>query len=151
MSTRNVLPSAARWATGGLLALALTATACSRKPSVSGEVTFNGQPLPFGTILFQGADGRVAHSLISDGRYTIADPPLGPVRITVRSHPVLPASFPGGGGLPPSPPEGLAPKPPDERQTRHVPIPERYRDPEQSGLTYTVRAGKQTHDVKLLP
>jgi hypothetical protein len=48
--------------------------------------TFNGKPLPSGTVLFHTADGRVEHALIfEDGSYTVSDAPLGELRITVRS------------------------------------------------------------------
>ena len=39
----------------------------------------------------------------------------------------------------------------EKRDGKYVPIPPRYRDPEKSGLTYTVRAGSQTHDIELRP
>jgi hypothetical protein len=32
---------------------------------------------------------------------------------------------------------------------QYVPIPASYKDPEKSGLTYTVTGGTQTHDIEL--
>src|SRR5438128_8832771 len=93
-------PSGARcWAVFGVLALALAVDGCGPpQASVSGSVTFNGQPFPSGTVLFHGADGRVEHALISeDGSYTIANAPLGELRITVRSHATAPLGFPAQG------------------------------------------------------
>ncbi|HTU18415.1 MAG TPA: hypothetical protein VMG10_10180, partial [Gemmataceae bacterium] len=42
-------------------------------------------------------------------------------------------------------------RPPDfeERAKRYVPIPSQYADPDKSGLTYTVKPGKQPYDIKL--
>ncbi len=136
-----------------LSALCLLATGCGPSaPSVSGTVRFQGQPLPSGTVLFHGADGRVEHSLVSaDGRYAIANAPLGPVRITVQSHPAAPAGLPSYGGRSPAAPRELTPTAKEKRGGRHTPIPPRYGDPEQSGLAYTVRAGTQTHDIELKP
>jgi hypothetical protein len=119
---------------------------------VSGTVTLQGQRLPGGTVLFHGADGRVEHALISaEGEYTIADAPLGKVRITVQSHGAVPAPFPALGRPDrPALPE-LAPRPEDRRDSKHLPIPERYKDADKSGLTCTVRAGSQTHHIELQP
>jgi hypothetical protein len=153
MSRRDTLPTAVRWGTRGLLLLSLAMVGCeSPRASVSGIVTFKGQPLPSGTVLLHGADGRVEHALITeDGRFTITNAPLGTVRITVQSHPAVPTGLPTRGGKPPAAPTELAPPAKEKHDNRSVPIPPRYLDPEKSGLTYTVRAGTQTHDIELKP
>ena len=140
-------------ALGGLLLLAVTVVGCGpANPTVSGVVTFRGQPLPSGTVLFHVADGRVEHSALGpDGHYTIANAPLGPVRITVQSHPAAPAGLPSRGGPPPAAPKELEPTAKEQRDVRYGRIPTRYGSAEQSGLTYTVTAGSQTHDIGLEP
>ena len=133
--------------------LGLVVVGCeTQKPSVSGTVRFQGQPLPSGTVHFHGADGRVEHSLISaDGTYTVTNAPIGIVRITVQSHGAAPPKMPSSGGKAPTPPPEIAPRTEDRRDTKYVPIPPRYKDPEKSGLTYTVSAGAQTHNIELQP
>jgi hypothetical protein len=49
-------------------------TGCDKQPrtSVSGKVTFDGQPLPAGQIVFEPAGaGRLGIAQISDGAYTM--------------------------------------------------------------------------------
>ncbi len=147
------MPGATRWITGGLVLLALAVVGCgSRTPSVSGKVTFKGLPLPSGTVLFHGGDGRVEHGLIDgEGRYNIANAPLGSVRITVQSHAAQPLGLPSLGGKPPTAPAELAPPATEKRDGTFVPIPPRYLDKEQSRLEYNVRPGTQTHDIELQP
>lgn len=139
------------WAMRSLLLLTLLLTSCgARKTSVSGTVVYNRKPLPSGTVLFHGEDGRVAHSLIDEnGNYTIDNPPLGLVRITVRSHAAMPAGMPSSG----RPPESPSPPAQDGKASSdtYVPIPKRYLAPDQSGLTYTVQVGPQTHHIELSP
>ncbi len=153
MSSRDYPPGGLRRAAHGLLLLAVTIAGCGPRPaSVSGTVTFKGRPLPSGTVMFHGSDGNVRHgSILENGKYTITEAPLGAVRITVQSHPVLPTRITGRFSTPPAAPPELTPKAPDEGKTREVPIPPRYKDPEKSGLTYTVNAGSQTHDIDLRP
>src|SRR5262245_54815985 len=140
-----------RCAIRGFLWLALATSGCApRGPSVSGTVTFKGEPLPSGTVLFHAADGRIEHGLITgNGKYTVANAPPGPVRITVRSHPPAPVGLPSRGGPLPSAPAGMVPPAKEQRDGKFVAIPPRYLDPAQSTLTYNVRAGKQTYDIEL--
>ena len=97
-----------------------------------------------GTIAFIGDDGRVTSAMIEGGSYH-AKVPLGPVRITVNA---------GAAGMPIVPldviKKGTAPLPkgPPKKPT---PIPKRYQDARQSGLSHTVVPGKQCYDVALQP
>jgi hypothetical protein len=109
---------------------ALALSGCGGKGEVSGKVRFNGAPLSTGRIMFISQDepSVSAFSTISeDGGYKVADCPLGPVRITVQTL--------GYRGAHPG---------------RAV-IPARYVDPAKSGLDYTVKPGRQPHDVDLAP
>ena len=64
-----------------LVTAVLSATAgCSKnngRATVSGTVTFDGQPVKTGIVRFVPADGRTAtaDSIIADGRYSAAVPP----------------------------------------------------------------------------
>ena len=109
---------------------------------VSGTVSYKGQPLPTGTVIFVGPDKRIARSLIKDGSYKIRDAPVGQVTIGVASHPFVPPALQRMQPGQPSPPvEG-----PDDP---YLPLPLKYKDPEQSGQTYTVHEGQQTFNITL--
>lgn len=144
--------AARRWLACGLLFMTMGVGCGSRPASVSGKVTFDGRPLPSGTVLFHGPDGRVAHALITaEGKYVIEDAPIGKVRISVESHGAAPAGLPSSGRNAPATPPELAPRPEDPRDSKAVSIPTRYLDPEKSGLGYEVRPGGQTHNIELRP
>src|SRR5262245_44267868 len=85
---------------------------------VSGKVYFRGEVLKSGTVIFIGSDGQPVHSPIrDDGSYFIEKSRVGPAKIGVVSH----------GRVPFPPARDEAPK-----------IPDRYREPDQSRLTYEV-------------
>lgn len=136
----------------GLLLLTLIATTLTgcggssdrlKVVPVSGVVTFNGQPLPNGSLLFVPVqDGPSAQAILksdgtfSAGTYETADgvvPGEYQVSITAFDIPVdqeLDASAPS--------PKSL--------------IPDRYRSPEQSGLTATITGdGKNELRFELTP
>jgi hypothetical protein len=131
----------------GLLALLvpLGVAGCGSTGQVTGKVTYQGQPLGSGIVAFHWADATRTSAIDADGHYTIQKAPLGPARITVETMPP-----PGGGGKK-GPQQSTvtvdgAPAPPPGT---YVAIPARYKSPEESGLTYTVVRGRQTHDIPL--
>ena len=81
---------------------------------------------------------------IVDGAYSIAKAPAGDCKITVATYetkttavPFMPkdaASPPGGG---------------PKQSGKYVPIPAKYGDPAQSGLTYRIVSGEQVYDIEL--
>ena len=123
------------------------------KGTVTGQVSFQGKPLPNGRISFVCQEGKQAvySSEIKEGAYTIPDCPAGAVKITVETFkPVKidPKLMPKGLGITrdrdPNAPATAAPD-------TYVKIPERYGSTETSGLTYSVIKGPQTHDIPLTP
>lgn len=57
--------------------------------NVNGVVTFRGQPLTTGWIIFHSSDGReFAGAVSADGRYKVADVPVGSARVTVATRPI---------------------------------------------------------------
>jgi hypothetical protein len=123
---------------------------------VFGRVTFKGEPLPNGRVTFLGQAGakEVFSSEILQGSYTIEGIPVGPVKITVETFQQAAAKPPPTnipGGIPPHikgmPLPGALPAAPE----KHVAIPLRYGNMEKSGLSYTVTAGQQQHDLHLQP
>ena len=82
----------------------------------AGTVTYEGAPLPAGTIGFQAADGYTKTSaMIKDGQFQTDRAPLGELTVTVDT-----ASVKMG------------------NPSAYVAIPERYLDPETSGFTATI-------------
>jgi hypothetical protein len=119
----------------GCALLAWTALGCGPQVSqVSGKVTYQGKPLPSGSVVFVSPEGDVVgrSAIAADGRYVMTDVPAGSVKVAVESHERVP---PGLGG------------PPGD----YVPIPPRYKKAETSGLEYTVTRGSHTFNIDLSP
>ncbi len=110
------------------------------KGNVTGTVKFDGQPLPTGTITFQ-TQHDVIHADIKDGKYTIPNVEVGPVKVAVETHQtgVMGPSLSG------------APVAPKADAGKFVPIPAKYANVESSTLTYEVKAGENTKDFDLAP
>ena len=134
---------AVRWRGAVALAislLVLSGVGCGGKATVTGQVTYRGNPLPSGSVnFFDAHQNIVGTATIANGSYSIANVPPGSVKISVttplvpptdRRHPP-PKDMPGG---------QLAPS---------MPIPLKYGNPEQSGLAYEVQPGKQEHKIEL--
>jgi len=159
--TQNVNPNprtARRTLLAGLTFAALLLAGCGRgKGDVTGEVTYKGDPLPYGRITFLSEAGRhdTVSGLIIRGKYKIEGCPTGPVKISIESlsppskeqlekakkQPSL------GEGEPMSPEvlKELSADPP----LKYVKIPSKYGNPETSGETYTVEKGSQSHNIAL--
>jgi hypothetical protein len=111
---------------------------------VSGRVTFKDRILSSGSVTFERQDGESSSSAIApDGSYLIENAPLGPVKIAVASHPLVPP------GLIKSP--GQAEDRRGDLKDGADKIPDRYQDPQKSGLTYTVERGSHTFNIDLKP
>ncbi len=93
--------------------------------SVSGKVTYKGQPLTAGVVILTGADGKT-HSadLAADGTYSFKDVKVGEYKVAVDTdNPKNPA--------------------------KAVKVPAKYQDSKTSGITVDVRKGEATHDIDL--
>jgi hypothetical protein len=140
------------------LLLCLAVTGCGSSGSVSGKVSYKGEPLGGGVVVFTSTEGKSSASaqIGPDGQYSIDKIPAGPVKISVETNSAKPAKAPPRGALP-TPPAGAMPKDIDpskynqasQPKGKYVAIPENYADPEKSGLTYTVTSGPQTHEIDL--
>ena len=148
------------------------------KAKVTGTVTLDGKPLPAGTIAFIPEKGPAVAASIRDGVYTAAAVPIGDVKVTVETASLRhlagdekksgldPTRFEKKGGLDPAHYPTNDPKMPAEAKAyfekqsqlaseakdmagRYRPIPDRYTNPETSGLSLTVKSGENKFDVPL--
>ena len=141
--------------------LVLVPLGCSGKGNLSGKVTYRGQPLKGGLVSFlpEEAGKEVKTSAIhEDGSYSVTGVPAGPVRITVDTKPALPGPTPEQmarrGSRAAAAAAAFAQDPNAESKTgggkgHYVRIPEKYANPDQSGLTYRVKSGSQPFDIDL--
>ncbi len=150
-SLRNGL---GRWAGGLTLALSLAAAGCGgggSKANVSGKVYYKDAPLKGGNVTFVDSNKQSYMAEIQeDGSYSVEKIPPGEVKISVETNSLRPPNAMVLKNRPPAAEEGGY-KPPDyaARAKRFVAIPDQYADPDHSGLAYTVKSGKQEHDIKL--
>jgi hypothetical protein len=124
---------------------AFAAAGCGRgKGSITGEVKYQGRLLPIGDIAFMSQEGdqQVRHADIIDGKYSIPGIEAGRAKVVVTTWQPQPPKKSGF---------GTAPAPPPATVPKYIPIPKRYGDPEQSGLTYEIKVGAQTKDFDLDP
>lgn len=144
-------------APGFCLLVCLAATGCGGKGSVTGKVSYKGEPLGGGTVLFYSEGQGTASSPIGpDGSYKVDKVPAGEVKIGVETKSVKPAANFNRPAMPTPPPDAL-PKdaaasiygPPSQPMGKFVAIPDSYADPKSSGLTYTVKPGPQPYDIDL--
>jgi hypothetical protein len=128
--------------------LALAGCGSGGAGSVSGKVTFQGKPLPSGRITFfcEGGEKPVMSCNIKDGAYKIDKAAVGSARVSVQTFEFKRVHVPG------EPKSSNLPG--DEEPATpgsYVRIPQKYRVPDSSGLTYTITKGAQTKDFELTP
>jgi len=147
---RIVPRTGARLAGGCALALLVgLSVGCSpSKTGVKGKVTHNGKAVPYGSVTLIGSDGIVyTGELKEDGSFAIDKVPTGTVKVGVVSPDPRPkdaAAGKGGGsevgGF--SRGDRRAAPPPESVIKAWFPIPNKYADPQTSGVTATVASGK---------
>jgi hypothetical protein len=142
------------WGTIPVLLVLIGLSGCgSSTATVSGKVSYKGNPLKGGNITFASAEGKpsVSTSIDENGTYT-CKAPTGKVKVSVETASLKPAM--AGGKAPKySPPAGQT-SPYQSGDTsdlskRYTEIPETYSDPEKSGLSYEIKGGSQTIDIEL--
>lgn len=142
----------------GLLSLTVGCGGAA-KGTVSGKVLYKGKPLPGGTVSFVPPEGKgtVVAQIGEDGSYSVSKVPVGEVTIIVETTSVKPKPGPPRGrrpkeaGGPPKDapaPEGGGSAAAPTKTKKFVAIPEKYGNPKESPLKYTVTKGNQDYDVK---
>jgi hypothetical protein len=142
----------------GLLCTALLTSGCFGdypRATVYGEVKYQGEPVTGATVMFLTRDNQVYRAEISaDGSYEVAGVPKGQVRVCIQqARPtVMPRPDPPPGANPNKPAMSEArdanwkPPPPIEKGPK---IPEKYGDPNQSGLTFDLTQERQQWSIDL--
>jgi len=159
--SRNRIAVATLFSIAVFVISTLTLAGCAKNPhapaSISGSVSFNGQPIKAGSMKFHTAQG-VAYDaqLTGDGTYSATDIPEGELVVTVETESISPhkkgpkgaeAAMRAKAGITQPPPAGMAA--PVDPSAFYIKLPEKYNNPKTSPLTVTVKSGRQVHDVKL--
>jgi hypothetical protein len=148
-----------------LLPLSALAAGCGKGGTVSGKIYYKGQPVTGGTVYFfpEGTDSNYRSLIERDGSYKISELPRGPAKISVvvgmkgpppgvmnrmggqaaakgiKQMERIGKSASGGGEQ-----SGNAAGAQDNTS-----VPEKYTDPEKSGLTIDVTGSSQKFDIKM--
>jgi hypothetical protein len=158
-----------RWALLLACVTVFCAVGCGRKAAtVSGKVTFNGEPLKGGNVTFARNDGKpsISGRIEEDGSYKLENVPVGTTKICVETKSLNPAAATGpkqigagGGGGPmvnKPPPDANVPAGYDPEKNAsggkakfYVAIPEKYGDPSTTDLSYDVKPGNQEYTIPL--
>lgn len=113
-----------------------------------------GTPLRGGSVtIFPAAGGMKKSDIAEDGSYKVEKVPLGSVKISVETSSMKPAAMPPGmeamyAKKPKDAPGGDSTRGAGDLK-RYVQIPDKYGNPEESGLTYSVHAGQNDHNIDL--
>jgi hypothetical protein len=146
----------------GLFPLIVLAVGCGiGGGTVSGKVYYKGTVVTRGSVTFlpEGKGGNFTAVIGSDGSYSISKLPPGPAKIIVlvgrKTPPPSAARMMSKGkhmemiNKAKSKAEGGKADSSDADKDTDISVPEKYTDPEKSGLKIDVTGGKQTFDIKL--
>ncbi len=146
-----------------LFSLSVLAAGCGSEGTVSGKVYYKGEPLTGGAVHFvhEGKSGNYTSVIGTDGSYSIPRLPRGQAKISVTgmtgTTKGVPASlFKGMAGkriakafkkmeTTEKPESGGGGKPGNASKA----LPEKYSDPDESGLKVFVTGGNQSFDIKM--
>jgi hypothetical protein len=116
------------------------------KAAASGKVTYKGKPLTMGTVFLVGADGIAVPGVINpDGTYRVEGVAIGAAKIGVSSPKPVTREMAARARKGRAP--ANAPTPQDG--ANWFEIPEKYADPQTSGLTVDLKAGENEHHIDL--
>jgi hypothetical protein len=108
-----------------LAALMLTAAGCgSSQATVSGKVTLQGKPVTSGMVVFVGANNQIATGkLDGEGHYEAPRVPMGNLKVAVQTY--------------------------SRGDQAKAAVPQKYADPESSGLTCEVNQPQQEYNIDI--
>lgn len=147
----------------------------SSKGKVNGEVTLDGKPLPGGTITFHPSKGNPVGGEITDGKFSVTGVPTGTAKVTVATAYMkqeaealgmanqntgmsMGRNAPPGAAMPPEAKAALekekqrsqeSASKAKELRARYREIPEKYTQPDTSGLSTQIKSGVNNFEVQL--
>jgi len=124
--------------------------------TVSGTVYYDGKPLKGGNVTFVCAGKpSISTKINEDGTFQTEPVSAGDVKICVETETLNPAGKRTNMAYQPPAgqknPAGSSTTGAADMAKRYVRIPPIYSDPNSTPLTYTVKRGSQTHEIKLDP
>ncbi len=106
----------------------------SGKATISGKVTYQGAPVTGGTLtLYDDKGSPYPVGIKADGTFNVSDVPIGQMGVGIDTGSAAPPASSAGGG----------------QAAPHVDIPPQYKNPQSSGLTWDIKAGKNTKNFDL--
>jgi hypothetical protein len=143
-----------------LLPLLILLTGCgSKQGKVYGTVFYKGKPLPGGDVRFfpEGEGGSFFSGIKSDGSYSIDKLPRGSAKVTVsfsRENPLAKMNPRKKANAEKGMQQQLEAmkahsKDGGAASAENVTVPEKYNDPDKSGLKIDVTGGSQKHDINI--
>jgi hypothetical protein len=150
MEAQSLVPWLTRRIACLLATILLAAGGCRKSATVTGNITYKGRGVTYGSVIFVGSD-KAAHStaIQPDGTYTLEDLAPGTFNVAVISR---------------DPSQGRSilryrkpVSPGDPRATGYAapaaaawfPLPKQFESPLTSGYNCTLSAGQVTHDIDL--
>ncbi len=142
-----------RWGLLFALLLLPALSGCSSSGGVSGTVYLDDKPLKGGTVVFLSTEGKPSAraDIEENGTYKMPKVAAGKVKITVDTS-WLNKSNQARVPIGKFPTDKKNPYNRGDKKDlsgRYVEIPEVYADPDKTPLTYDVKGGSQTKDIKL--
>ena len=110
--------------------------------SLEGTVTYGNETVQMAQIDVLGEKGQ-AIGQIEDGRYKVENVPLGEVKIGINTEAVRSNMI----GQQMARAKGVATGP----APKFISLPSKFWDPDKSGITTTIKKGKNTFDIVLTP
>jgi len=148
----------ARWSAAAVSAVALLATSCGkfvreeRLPetgaTLEGTVKYGDETLEFAMIQVKSASGVATGKILEDGRYRVENVPVGDIQIGVNTDAAM-------GEFKSKEMAGGAYKGPEAKGKgkvqglRFIAVPQKYFDPETSGISTTTKKGTNTFDIAI--
>jgi hypothetical protein len=122
---------------------------CGKTATVTGNVTYQGRPVAYGSVIFLNADKTARSGVIAmDGSYRVEGVLPGTATIGVISRDPARgrSAVRGRKSTSPVPTAGTAPSVP---ATGWFPLPSRFESPASSGLRCEVNPGPNSHDIEM--
>jgi hypothetical protein len=123
----------------GSCAILLAGSGCAdkgiKKITLKGTVTYDGKPVTSGLLKIIGPGGNYSAASIQEtGQYEVTEVVPGELKIGVMETPQGSGSSGGGGGA---------------AKVTPLNLPEKFRDPETSGVKYTITEGTRELNIEL--